>query len=190
MTIFCQGKQGTYLRVTGNNVNREIISGGGVVSKQTQSVTEGMASWRVYTGTTINGRFIEGYRGIHAKLNSQYFFVYKSSARRNHLTRSDIPSSSIKTWTHSSTSSLSRLEFVSGVPPTTTYRTLIKDADGKTLFDGSQTTGYHTVSLIECGCDDSDCQIGSFPDNYCCTNCGQQSGILSSILSALNGVNR
>jgi len=187
MTIYCEGKHGTHLRVTGNNTDKEIISGGGVVSIQSQSATEGLARWRVYTGTTINGRFYEGYRGIHAKLNSQFFFVYKSSSRRNHLTRSDIPNSSINSWVHSSTSSISRLVFVSGTPPTTTYKTVIRDSLGTTLFEGSQTSGYHTVSLIECGCDISDTQCGSFPSNYCCTNCEHQSGILDGILSALQG---
>jgi hypothetical protein len=178
---YCDGTQGTALRVTGGTTDEIVIGGGGLRAVTSTQTTGGYAVWRVYVAGV--------YRGVHGKNGDETFGVARHSANRgNYLYRSSNPSGVLHYWRASSLQSISRLEFSHGSPPVTTCTTRILSADGSELRRFSKQGSCHSVSLIECGCPESDCQRGSFPDDFCCTNCAQQAGILSGILGALQGV--
>lgn len=189
MQIHCPGTQGTHLRVSGNGINTEIVTGGGATSEQISGISnpEGFATWRVYSRSSTG---IEADRGLHGKTNSQSFIVtntWNSQLRvyQSRLTLNTSPNGSLRSWTAAVTSSFSRQVFSHGSGPTTSYRTLVRSSSGSVLFDQSSGVSPFTVSVLQCGCNNDDCQRGAFPTDFCCTNCAQQSGILSSILGAL-----
>lgn len=190
MAIHCSGKQGAHLRVSGNGISPvDIVTGGGAVSEQSSSIRDGFATWRVYTATTVNGRVIEAYRGVHSKLHAYSFYIWKPSATSNRLTHTGAPNGSLVSWTSSTTSWISRIEFSHGDPLIWIYRTRVLSSSGSVLFDRSSESSAFSVSELACGCDNSDCQHGIFPTNFCCTNCAQQSGLLQEIISALQARN-
>lgn len=188
MVFHCLGKQGTYLKVSGNSGSNSIVSQTSLESIQASSINAGFAVWRVYTATTVNGRVVEAYRGAFGKSHTESFIIYKPTATSNRLTRSGAPTGTLTSWTSSTTSWVSRTEFSHGDPVTLTYTTTIKEGQ-KVLLSVSQPDGYHTVEELACGCDTADCQMGIFPTNFCCTNCAQQSVILQEIISTLQARN-
>lgn len=187
---FCDGKQGAYLEISGNGISQTLITGGGSYVQNTQSTADGFAVWRVYTAAQLaNGNVAEAYRGARGKLNSQTFVVNNIWQNGAYSSRLQLAGSAgiFQSWIYARPSWLSRVEFSHGTFPTTTYTTRILSATGSQLWTGSSQTGHYNVSVLECGCDNEDCQKGTFPSNFCCTNCAQQAGILSGILSALQG---
>jgi len=185
---FCDGKQGAYLQISGNGLNQTLITGGGSTEEKTTSTPEGLATWSVYVGSTLaNGQFVESLRGRILKLHSQSFSIHYDSRFARWWISIDGGNSRNATWQSSRPNWITRVVFYSGSQPITTYTNRILSATGSELWKGSSTSGYYSVQEIECGCDNEDCQKGSFPSNFCCTNCAQQAGILSGILSALQG---
>lgn len=189
MTTYCDGKQGTFLNVKGTGIDRDIIGNGSVEVIQTTSSTVVYQTWGVYTAAVSNGQVVEAFRGYHGKNSNDGFMVYKPTSTTNRLTRTSAPTGSLTSWTSSTTSWINRLVYSHGGFPVTTYTTEIKETSGLQLFKASQGTGHFTVTLLECGCDLSDCQMGTFPGDFCCTNCAQQSGILNEIIAALQARN-
>lgn len=187
---FCDGKQGAYLKISGNGLDRTLITGGGSYVQNTSNIPDGYATWFVYTAAQLaNGTVVEGYRGARGKLHSQTFVVNNVWQNGAYSSRLQLSGSAgiIQSWIYARPSWISRIVFSHGDTPTTTYTTRILSATGGELWKGSSTSGYYNVSAIECGCDNEDCQKGTFPTNFCCTNCAEQVGILSGILSALQG---
>lgn len=189
MPTHCSGTQGTHLRVSGNGITPvEIVTGGGAISEQTTSVIDGYAVWGVtigYSGSS-SGRFM----GNHGKRHSASFIVnnvrISSTQYSIRLALNTAPNTTIASTTAGVTGFIRSVVFSHGDPVRTNYRTVVKSPSGSTLFDRSSDSGHFSVSELTCGCNDSDCQMGTFPTDFCCTNCAQQSAILSSILSALN----
>jgi hypothetical protein len=190
MPVHCGGKQGTYLRISGNGIQPvEIITGGGAESVQTfTSNSNDSAYWDIYTsGRSSTGAIVEVLRASNRiKQNWESFYVRTVTPGNYTVTKSSIPTGSVSSsWSAINVPWVSRVVFRSGSFPTTTYRTVVKSFGGQELFNRTSTSGAFLVTEIECGCPSDDCQHGTFPTNYCCSSCAQQSGILSSIKSAL-----
>lgn len=191
MTTLCEGTQGTHFRVSGNGIDQEFVSGGGVTVAQSSSSTVAYAVWNVFTQTGSSSPTSRGFHGISSNNSFIVVNVWNSTRRVyfSRLTHTGAPSGSLRSWTSSQLSYFSHQVFSHGSLPVTTYSTVIKAASGSTIWQGSSQSGYHNVSVLACGCDESDCQQGTFPTDFCCTNCAQQSGILQEIISALQARN-
>jgi hypothetical protein len=195
MPIHCSGKQGTHLQISGNGIAPvEIVTGGGAESIQTVSTNSNDYAWwdvRVQTRSST-GSIVNITSTNKGKYHWESFFFTRTPWNGtfiNRLTKSSLPAgSSLQSWTSSSTFSVVGQTFKSGVAPVTTYRTIVKDALGLEAFNRTSSSGQFVVTELQCGCADSDCQMGTFPTDFCCTNCAEQSGILSGILGALRGV--
>jgi hypothetical protein len=190
MATHCAEKQGTHLQVSGNGITPiDIVTGGGATSTQSSSSTVAYATWQVFTRT---GSSSPTSRGFHGILSDNSFIVVNvwNSQRRvyfSRLTHTGAPQGSMRSWSSSQLSFFSHQIFSHGSLPVTTYTTIVRSPGGSILFNQSSTSGQFAVSEIECGCDNEDCQRGTFPSDFCCTNCAEQVGILSGILGALRG---
>lgn len=194
MPIHCSGKQGTHLRISGNGITPvEIVTGGGAESIQSSSTNSNdSASWDIYTsGVSNTGQVVEVLRASNrTKFHWESFYVRTVTPGNYVVTKSSIPTGSVSnSWSAARVPWVSRIVFKSGTPVTTTYRTIVKNSNGSEVFNRTSTSGAFTVSELQCGCDESDCQMGTFPTDFCCTNCAQQSGILNEIIAALQARN-
>jgi hypothetical protein len=190
MPIHCSGKQGSHLRVSGNGITPvEIVTGGGAESIQSSSTNSNdSATWDIYTsGRSSTGAIVEVLRASNrTKFHWESFYVRTVTPGNYTVTKSSIPTGSVSnSWSATNVPWVSRIVFKSGTPVTTTYRTIVKNSNGSEVFNRTSTSGAFTVSELQCGCPNEDCQMGVFPTDFCCTNCAQQASILNTIASSL-----
>ncbi len=132
----------------------------------------GYATWRVYT-RAHNGIIYD--RGVHGKTHDKWFIVTNTwePSRKIYISRLTLntsPLGSLRSWSASGASSFSHQVFASGEPPVTNHVISITSAEGFLAYEFWRT-GTSLDFSVHCGCENGNCQQGTFPLKYCCFSC-------------------